>query len=499
MAAGSRTQADNLRLVLSASTTVGAWDIDAGLLHHIQKNTRFGSGRLSLSGLNTALQTGSYRFGGSNSAEAIAGIARSTEDQGEAKTSSLDARGSRELGKLAGGALMLGLGGELRHETFSVVADPLMSKGDIIGRGIGQASGSRKIAAAYAELQAPLLQGLETQLALRGEHYSDFGSALTSKLGAKYKLASGMALRGTYATGFRAPSLSQISDSAVFAFSTVQDKKLCPVSTTGNDNCARRISSVNQSNPALTAEKSSSYTMGLLFEPWRDTELVLDAWYFERKGEVDRLTAQQVIDREDEFPGAVIRLPSGTPGVLGPIGQVLRKFRNLALTRTGGLDFELSQRWQIGDGHLLKLRFAGTRVLTRKQQAEEGQPLLETLGFYGNSRVKSRLSLDWSRGPWAAGLTGHYAGRFRSHSVTGSCQAELKAAAREDLCVMAAWKTVDASLSYKGFKNIKLNASLRNVFGAKPPFDPSEPDTGFDSTYANPYGRYLSVSTSYEF
>ncbi len=497
--AASRSIADNLRTVLSVNSQWAGWELDAGFLHHIQKNQRLGEGRLSLSGLNQAVASGSYRFGGSNTAEAIAGIARNTVDEGRSVTSSLDARGSRELAELAGGPLMLGLGGELRRETFSVEADAVMAKGDLIGRGIGEAEGRRHVAAAYAELQLPWLKNLETQVALRGEHYSDFGSSLTGKLGAKYKLMEGLALRGTHATGFRAPSLSQIAKSAVFAFSTVQDKKLCPVKSTGNDDCERRISSVNQSNPNLQPEKSKSYTLGLLLEPAKGAELVLDAWYFDRKGEVDRLSAQQVIDREAEFPDSVIRLPSDVPGKPGPISQVLRKFRNLAQSKTGGIDFESSLRWSAGEGHDFKLKFSGSRMLTRKRQVEEGQPVLETLGFYGVPRIKSRLSLDWDRGPWSLTISSNYAGSFRSHGASSSCQAELVEAKREDLCTMAAWVTGDVSLVYRGFKGFKLGASLRNFTGVKPPFDPTESDTGFDSTYANPYGRYLSMTASYQF
>ncbi|MCV2368033.1 TonB-dependent receptor plug domain-containing protein [Roseateles oligotrophus] len=498
--ASSQSVADNLRMVLSASSTVGAWDLDAGLLHHIQKNTRIGEGRLSLAGLTKALETSSYRFGGINSAEAIAGIARHTEDQGESKTSSVDAKGTRELGELAGGVMMLGLGGELRRESFSVVADPLMAQGDIIGRGIGEATGSRTVSAAFAELQLPFIKKLETQVALRAEHYSDFGSAVTGKLGAKFKFIDSLAVRGTYSTGFRAPSLSQIAKSAVFAFSTVQDKKLCPVSSTTNDDCARRISSVNQSNPELQAEKSSAYTLGLLFEPVKGAELVVDGWFFDRKGEVDRLTAQQVIDREAEFPDSVVRLSSDVPGKPGQISQVLRKFRNLSTSKTGGIDYESSYRWKMGEGHGFKLKFSGMRMLTRKRQTETGQPVLETLGFYGVPRSKNRLSLEWDQGPWSTTLTGNHAGSFRSYSASSAtCQAELTEAKREDLCTMAAWVTADVAVVYKGIKGLKLSAVLRNLSGAKPPFDPTEGDTGFDSSYANPYGRYLSVSASYEF
>lgn len=499
IAAATRSRADNTRLVLSASSSLAGWDLDAGFLHHVQKNSKVLSGRLSLSGLQRALATGSYRFGGINSPEVLASLAPEVTDEGKAKTTSLDLRGSRALAQLAGGELMLGLGAELRRESFSLRADPLTAAGDIIGRGIGEANGARNVGAAYAELQAPLAKDLETQFALRAERYSDFGNALTGTLGAKYKLSNWAAVRGTYATGFRAPSLSQVSQSAVFAFTTVQDKRLCPVSSSSNDDCSRRISSVIQSNSALDAEKAKTYSLGLLMEPIENMDVVLDAWYVERTGEVDRLTAQQVVDRESEFPGAVVRLPSDDPGKPGQISQVLRQYRNLASSTTGGLDYEASYRWQLAGGQRIKLSFGGSRTLTRKQQTEAGRPIVETLGYYGAPRTKNKLSLSWTGGAWSTTLTGNYAGRFRGHSATSSCAAELTEAGRTDLCVMKPWATVDASIGYKGFKGLKLLASLRNLADSKPPFDPTEDATGIDSSHADPYGRFLSLTASYEF
>lgn len=502
--AGRTTLADNARLVVSGTTVWQDWDLDAGVLLHEQKNTQLRRGRLSMSGLNQALSSGSYRFGGSNSPEVLAGFVRSTEDEGKSSTAALDLRASRELGRLEGGPAMLGLGTELRREQFRLSADENIAKGDIIGVGIGEADGSRRVYAAYAELQAPVLKGLETQAALRAEHYSDFGSAITGKLGAKYQVVPQLALRATFATGFRAPSLSQISKGSVFAFTSVQDKKLCPVLKAGDDNCSRNISSVNQANPDLGPEKSKSLTLGLVAEPVSGAEVVLDAWYFHRRDEVDRLDAQQVVDREDEFAASVIRQAPVAPATLGPILQVLRKFRNMALSKTAGMDYEMAYRWRLNNGDMLKLKFSGTRTLLRKQQDEAGQPLESVLGYYGAPRAKNKLALDWDRGPWSVTLTGNYQAGFKSFDQGGSCPAELTSAKLDQYCTLKSYATADLALGYKGFKNVKLNATVRNLSGAKPPFDPvSSPssvrDVGYNPDYYNVYGRYITLSASYEF
>lgn len=493
------TKADNLRMVISGSTTVGAWDIDGGVLHHIQKNTKTLTGRLSLSGLNKVLADGSYRFGGVNSPEVLALLSPDISDWGQARTSSVDLRGSRELWRMAGGPAMLGLGSELRHETFEVGADSRTAAGDIIGRGIGEASGSRNVAAAYAELQLPLLKGLETQAALRAEHYSDFGNAVTAKLGAKYKLNSQFALRGSWANGFRAPSLSQITKSAVFAFNTVRDPRLCPVVESGNGNCSRSLSTVSLSNPELKPEKSDSYTIGLLFEPTDSTDIVLDGWLIERRGEVDRLSSQEVVNRESEFPDAVLRLPPTTPGQLGQIVQVRRQYRNLAMSRASGVDYEISQRIKMGDYGRLRLSLKGTRMLSQKVQNEAGRPVGETLGFYKVPRSKARGSVGWTVGDWSSSLALNYQSGFQSFDSGGSCDATLSTSAYASLCRIKAWKTADVSLSYKGFKGVRLSATVRNLADSRPPFDPNEDVVGYSSGVANVLGRYLSVNASYEF
>ena len=46
-------------------------------------------------------------------------------------------------------------------------------------------------------------------VAIRGEHYSDFGENVSGKLAARYDFTPGFALRASVQNGFRAPSLQQ--------------------------------------------------------------------------------------------------------------------------------------------------------------------------------------------------------------------------------------------------------------------------------------------------
>jgi iron complex outermembrane recepter protein len=488
---------DNIRAVLGLQFQWKGWDWESGLLHHWQRNRQERYGQISVSGINAAVANETYRFGGTNSADVIASISPKLSSGGNAKTTSLDLRGSRELTKLAGGMSMLGVGGELRHESFNVGADDRVAAGDIYGLGIATASGSRNVMAAYAELQAPLLKDLETQAAARVEHYNDFGSSLTGKLGAKYKVSQGFAVRSTFSNGFRAPSLSQITKSTVFAFTTVEDPILCPTYSSSNTYCSTSVSSVIKANTELKPERSNSFTLGFLASPVDGVDVVMDAFYIERRNEVDRLSAQSVVDRESEFPGAVIRSSED-----GRITQVIRQYRNMAKSKVGGVDWESSYKLKYGQGNTVKFSFNGTRMLTQKARDEVGEAEYNNLGYYGYPRVRANAAIDFSRGPWMTGLKALYTGSMQATYSGGSCSSTATAAGRSDLCKLEAFMTVDWSLVYTGFKGLTLSGVVKHLEGRKPPTDvysSSYYSVGYNAGLYDVRGRMFSVTATYDF
>ena len=68
----------------------------------------------------------------------------------------------------------------------------------------------RTSTAAYIDAELDVSDEFLLGTAVRYEHYSDFGSTLNLKLAYKLKLTDNVSLRGSFGTGFRAPSLAQI-------------------------------------------------------------------------------------------------------------------------------------------------------------------------------------------------------------------------------------------------------------------------------------------------
>jgi iron complex outermembrane receptor protein len=68
---------------------------------------------------------------------------------------------------------------------------------------------SRSAVGIFVDLEANLSDKLLASVALRGEHYTDFGNNLAGKLSGRYDFSKQFALRGSVQNGFRAPSQHQ--------------------------------------------------------------------------------------------------------------------------------------------------------------------------------------------------------------------------------------------------------------------------------------------------
>ena len=136
----------------------------------------------------------------------------------------VDIKVSREFGQLPGGPIGVAVGAEVRREQNDL---PLYTGlGDYHGLSLRPTAASATSSRPTPKCCCRCSKQLELNGALRYDHYSDAGNSLTPKVGAKYKALSNLALRGTYAQGFRAPSSTENSAGSLAAFggATVDDK-----------------------------------------------------------------------------------------------------------------------------------------------------------------------------------------------------------------------------------------------------------------------------------
>ena len=504
---------DTYRGVAGLKGNFGAWDWETGLLYSKNERKDVNAGYLYFPALVAAINNQTYRFDGrQNSASVISGLATSFVETGDSKLTSVDVRVSRDLFDLAGGPAAISLGAEARKEELLIISDPKIVAGDIVGRGTSAVNGDRDVRAFYGELSLPFIRHLEMQLAGRTEHYSDFGSSTTPKIGIKYQPIDMLALRGTFAKGFRAPALSQISQSSVQAFNNgVRDPLRCPVNDATNRDCSTSFASYIRANPALQPEKSDNYTAGFILAPTQDLSLSVDYWSIKRREQIDRFSATFLLANETRFPGAVVRDPNQAtwlPGVpnSGPIFAVLRQFFNLNETRVSGVDVDASWTARLADAGRVTTAFSGTYLAHYKYAVARGDPLVDQAGTFGGPsdalpRVRANLSSTFSTGPIA--LTGrvNFVGGWFDGDGTGACFFSPNQLANQN-CRVNSWTTLDAGVTYTGVKNLTLGLTVRNLQDKPAPFDPNFEGTttaGFNSQFHNALGRYYTLSVSYKF
>ena len=125
------------------------------------------------------------------------------------KSTSVDGRLSGDIFELPAGPLQYAAGLQGRKEDFVTEPSPALGSGDIAGLGgaTPPVDRDRDIKAVFAELNVPIIRGLEGTLAGRYDDYSDVGSKNTYKAALRYQPVPQVAFRGSVGTGFRAPTL----------------------------------------------------------------------------------------------------------------------------------------------------------------------------------------------------------------------------------------------------------------------------------------------------
>jgi iron complex outermembrane receptor protein len=181
----------------------------------------------------------------------------------------------------------------------------------------------RESKAAYAEVDTHLTEQLSTSLAARFEHYSDFGSATSTKLAARYALTPHFALRATASNGFRAPSLAQQFYSTTARFYPAGGGPPADIHTFRNNDPMARVLGAEPLDP----EKSRNYTIGAVTQPFRNIYFTVDLYDIDIN---DRIVLSENLRGDD------VRAFLGENGF--PFTDGGRYFTNAVDTSTRGID-----------------------------------------------------------------------------------------------------------------------------------------------------------------
>ncbi|MFT3756689.1 MAG: TonB-dependent receptor [Pseudoxanthomonas sp.] len=178
--------------------------------------------------------------------------------------------------------------------------------------------------AVYVGLEADLTDKFSAGIAGRYEDYSDFGDQTSGKLSARYAFTDKVALRGTVASGFRAPSLAQQHYQAV---TTNINNGIAY--ETGTFPAAGAAAQALGAEP-LKAETSLSYSLGLVLQPIDRLYVTVDAYQIDID---DRIVLSSNLNIAGNAAAQALLANLGITNVTSA-----RYFNNAIDTRTQGVD-----------------------------------------------------------------------------------------------------------------------------------------------------------------
>lgn len=224
----------------------------------------------------------------------------------------------------------LSLGAEHRQETWEQTAGEPSSYFGSGAQGFGgftprnAGNYERHNYAVYAGLEGDFTEKFSAGLAGRYEDYSDFGSQFSGKLSARHAFTETAALRGTVATGFRAPSLAQQHYQAV-----TTNINSGVAFETGTFPAMGAAAQALGAEP-LQAETSLSYSLGLVLQPAERIYLTIDAYRIEID---DRIVLSSNLNIANNAAAQALLANLGITNVTSA-----RYFNNAIDTRTRGID-----------------------------------------------------------------------------------------------------------------------------------------------------------------
>lgn len=359
----------------------------------------------------------------------------------------------------------IAFGAERRVETYKIIAGDAASyavgpgaaaglaaqSNGFPGFGPAQAgSWSQTDYAGYLDVQVPILPIWMVEVALRDEHYDTFGNTFNYKIATRLEVTPGIALRGSYSTGFKAPSPGQLNSTSI---SQGLDTTTLQLFTTG------RLSPINPvaaffGGRALEPEKSKTATVGLVWKS--DTGF---------SGSVD-IYQIKVTNRFSVSPNFVV-----TPAIraqlvaLGVAGA--NDFTNVTFftndfdTRTRGVDLVLSYNHQVGPGRLGAMAaYSYTETVVTRGSLTAATSLLQRTTFErGLPRHNATGTLTYDVGPFGWMGRVRYYGNWTDSSgnATGDIFQEFGGVT-----------FFDASISYKVNDVATIRVGAENIFSTYP-------------------------------
>jgi iron complex outermembrane receptor protein len=363
---------------------------------------------------------------------------------------------------------------------------------------------SGDVFAVFGELQVPLTDTIEAQLALRYEDLGPSGTTTNPKIAVRWDASEWLTLRGSLGTTFKAPDLTSLGNDFITSGGVVAQL-----------GAFRPIDIFN--NPNLKPEEATTYNVGAILDlgPFRAT---LDYYTIDFKGAIERDTAPAMITA---FFGSSVTSPNkctsnpadpwwnlqqrftftggvGDPATCG-LSNLLRtknlytnardyKIQGVDATADLTLPDLLGGDVRLGADLNYIIKYEASAFTSEGIELESASDIAGTLnGGPSVPRWKANAFVEYARGPHNLRVTVHYLDGMIDNrpsifppTSTNRFAEKVDAYVPVDVIYRAAlpWETT-------------LTLGVINVFDSDPPA--SRQDFAYNTYTADPLGRVYRI------
>ncbi|HEX7813614.1 TonB-dependent receptor domain-containing protein, partial [Dyella sp.] len=468
------------------------------------------------------------------------------------QTDDISANVTGGLFDLPGGTVSIAGGVEHRREKGNFRPDANDSAGLTTSLASAPTRGSYIVNEAYLELDIPLLrdlpgaQELGVNGATRYSHYSNFGSTTNNKYSFRWRPIEDLLVRGTFAKGFRAPTLDNLYSGSGQSFETFLDPcdsvygasafnpgvaARCgaagvPANYRQIDQTGREIGSsaggqtptpfISTSNPNLQPEKSITRTMGLVYSPnyVPGLDITVDYYDVSVRNLISSVNASSILNycyvqNVSSFCNVFKRNSEGT------ITELTESLTNLGSLRTQGYDFGVHYR--LPETAIGSFRVSSDSSYLSKYETVSGPGAVtqSNAGFMdgttGLYRLRSNLQVDWNLKQFGATWTMRYFAGMKDSCYSNTADAVIECSnpnytnpwiGSTGIARKGSVTFHDAQFRYTAPWKGMFTVGINNVFNKKGPYYYNVNAAGTGSPPYNPsfdLDRYFYVSYNQKF
>ncbi len=416
----------------------------------------------------------------------------------------------------------LALGAEFRKEEMVYNTNvPLVSQAASSGlAGSGAVrEGDRDVWAAALEMTFPILKNLEIGAAVRYDDYSDFGGTTNPKISFRYTPVDMLLIRGSYNTGFAAPTLTQLyaPNSTTFTGTRYNDPVLCPggvVNTAAGGvasrDCLIQFQQLQGGNVDLQPEESDAWTVGFVLQPTPEFSFGLDYWNYTITDSISVIGEQSIFADPAKYANLFVRCSAAPPArqnAIGacqmpggdPLAYIINTNLNLGDVETSGIDAQVNWTGPASEWGRFNLGIRGTYVMKYEFQVEPNGTWYNPVGIYNPQfggpviRYQQVTTFGWQWQAWSVNLFNRFmSGYYDQNPVPAPYN-------RHTVGKSSIWSL---SGTWTGYKGLTLQAGVINLLNTDPEYTNQASrfqSRGYDDRFSTPLGRVWTLAAKYSF